>query len=410
MYKTRREKLLASLPEYSMTFIFSGKAPYAIGDEKYPFEVNRSFYYFTGLDKEDMVLVLIKMGAKTIEELYIPPFDDVMAKWVGGRVKKEEATEVSGIESVFDIDLLKSNIAGDLNSYGKIYQFTLCADLSKQEYGQPWAEAQFINEIREQYPACNVKNIFEEIAIMRLIKSEEEISMMSQAISVTKAGIETMMQYAHQNVWENELEAYFDYVLKCAQCGHAFTTICAAGKNATVLHYTKNNDYARTDDLILVDCGASYQYYNADVTRVFPASGSFTVRQREIYDIVLRANKFIETIAAPGLTTKKLNERLIEFYQVELEKIGLLKDGKTVRDYYWHGVSHMLGLETHDVALPDYPLQPGCVITNEPGLYLEEEGIGIRIEDDLLITEDGCINLTQSIVKEIDEIEDLVSR
>jgi Xaa-Pro aminopeptidase len=240
---------------------------------------------------------------------------------------------------------------------------------------------------------------------MRLVKDADEIEKMRKAISVTNAGIKAMMQASRDYIWENELEAYFDFVLKSEQTEHAFHTICAGGKNATVLHYGKNNQQTKPGDLVLVDLGAAYKYYNADISRTFPVSGKFTDRQREIYEIVLRANKMVMEVVRPCMTTRDLNNKVIEFYQQELPKIGLLQDGKTVRDYYWHGVSHHLGLETHDVSLFDEPLQPGNVITDEPGLYLEDEGIGVRIEDDIMITEDGCICLSENIMKEVDEIE-----
>lgn len=157
--------------------------------------------------------------------------------------------------------------------------------------------------------------------------------------------------------------------------------------------------------LVLCDLGAAYSYMNADITRTFPINGKFTKRQRQIYDIVLTANKMIMQMVKPGITLRDLNNELIKFYHQELSKLNLLKHGKSVADYYWHGVSHMLGLETHDVTLPNYKLQPGNVFTIEPGLYLEEEGIGIRIEDNVLVVEDGCINLSKDIIKEPDEIE-----
>ena len=279
----------------------------------------------------------------------------------------------------------------------------LCGDLSRQNLDQPNRAARLFGRIRQQMPDIRVLNIFREIVALRSRKSEAEIDMMRQAIAVTKTGIETMMSYCHEGIWENELEAYFDFTLKCNQCDHAFATICASGKNATVLHYTDNNQRAMPGDLVLCDLGAAYKYYNADITRTFPVGGKFTPRQ--LYDIVLRGNKLITSLARPGVTTGWLNEQLIAFYQTELAAIGLLDEGKTVRDYYWHGVSHNIGLETHDVTLPDLPLEIGSVISNEPGLYLEEEGIGIRIEDDLLIVEGGCEVLSSEIIKEIDEIE-----
>ena len=409
MFQERREKLFESLPEYSISILMAGKASYNIGDETHPFDVNRSFYYLTGLDNENLVLMLVKMGKVNQTILFIEPFDPVMAKWVGGKIMAKEASEISGIKDVRYVEQLKSTIAMYLNNYGKIHQFTLCGELSKQEFDQPWPLADLFNEVRKQYPDVLVKNIFENTARLRMVKEEYEIENMCKAISVTDAGIKAMMTAARDYIWENELEAYFDFVLKSEQCEHAFHTICASGKNATVLHYGKNNQQTKPGDLVLVDLGASHKYYNADISRTFPVNGKFSDRQREIYETVLRANKYVMEIAKPGMTTRELNNKVIEFYQEELPKLGLLKDGKTVRDYYWHGVSHLLGLETHDVSLPDEPLQPGNVITDEPGLYLEEEGIGVRIEDDIMITENGCICLSKDVMKEVADIENFMA-
>ncbi len=405
MYQERREKLISTLPEYSITVLMAGKAAYNIGDERHPFDVDRSFYYYTGLDNENLVLMFVRLPKVTQTILFIEPFDPVQAKWVGGKILANEASEISGIKDIRYVEQLKGTIAMYLNNYGKLHSFTLCGELSKQDFDQPWPVADLFNEIREKYPAVNVQNIFENTARMRMVKEEAEIENMKKALRVTDAGIKAMLQASRDYIWENELEAYFDFVLKSEQCEHAFHTICAGGKNATVLHYGKNNMQTKPGDLVLVDLGAAYKYYNADISRTFPVSGRFTERQRAIYETVLRANKYVMEIAKPGMTTRELNNKVIEFYEEELPKLGLLQDGKTVRDYYWHGVSHHLGLETHDVSLPDEPLQPGNVITDEPGLYLEDEGIGVRIEDDIMITEDGCINLSSDIMKEVDDIE-----
>lgn len=409
MYSRRRKELLESLPDYSITLLYSSKAPYSIGDEQYPFKVDRNFFYYTGLDYEGLYLMLVKMGETSQEMIYIEPFDELQAKWVGGKVKAEEARLTSLVNDVRFIADLKLDIAKIINTYGVNNRFTLCTDLKKQYLEQKNEVLNLFNEIKLQQGDVEIKNINREISIMRMKKDDSEIDKMRHAINITKTAIETVMSYTRENVWEYELEAYFDYILKANKCDHAFDTIMASGKNATILHYRNNDQYIEKDSLVLIDCGASYQKYNADVTRTFPASGKFTERQKQIYDIVLRGNKYIASIARANVTTKWLNERLIEFYQHELKSIGLLENGKTVRDYYWHGVSHPIGLETHDCNLPDYPLVAGAVISDEPGLYLEDEGIGIRIEDDLLITEKGCEVLTKDIIKEIDEIEEFMA-
>lgn len=210
-------------------------------------------------------------------------------------------------------------------------------------------------------------------------------------------------------LYEYQLESYFDQAIKYhGSTSYAFETIAASGKNSCCLHYSKNNCEISDGDLVLFDLGATSDYYCADISRTFPANGKFTPRQREIYDIVLRGQKLVFESIKPGLTTRDLNNILVDFYKVELKKIGLIKEDSEVSKYYYHGVSHHLGLDCHDLC--DYtPLKPGSVITVEPGLYILEESIGIRIEDDALVTEDGCINLSAEIIKEIDEIEAYLS-
>ena len=409
MFKERRERLTEQLPQYSVTVLYSGKAPHSIGDEVYPFKVDRSFYYYTGLKEQNFTLLIFK-NPKTVQEiLFIEPFDPIMAKWVGAKMLPEEAKEISGIKDVRYVEEIDETISSLVSNYGKFDTVTLCGELSKMELDQSWPVSDLFNKIREKHPDVAVKNIAAITARMRMVKDEEEIRLMKKAISVTNEGIKAMMRAARDNITENELEAHFDFVLKCADCEHASGTICASGKNATVLHYGENNTQSKAGEMVLVDLGAAYELYNADISRTFPLNGKFSERQKAVYETVLRANKMVQEVVRPGMTTRELNNKVIEFYQRELPKLGLLQNGDTVRDYYWHGVSHHLGLETHDVSLLDEPLQPGNVITDEPGLYLEKEGIGVRIEDDIMITENGCINLSSEIMKEVEDIEEFMA-
>ncbi len=410
MYQERREKLFRELPKNSIAVFLSGKAPYSVGDEKYPFNVQRTFYYLTGLDRENLVLLMVKGSKTTQTVLFIEPFDELMAKWVGGKIRKQEAQEISGVSDIRFTDELEDTLNRYMGPLGADEPWQLCGELNKQFLTQPSELANLFNKVRDNYPDVTIKNISGIIARMRMVKNGEEVTRIKKAIAVTNAGIKAMMQASRDYIWENELEAYFDFVLKSEQCGHAFHTICATGRNATTLHYGENNCQAEPGDMVLCDLGASYEYYNADITRTFPVNGHFTARQKEVYEVVLKANKMVMEHARPGVTLRELNNLVIEFYERELPKIGLLNKDDTVRDYYFHSVSHHLGLETHDVAIYDAPLQSGNVITDEPGLYLEDEGIGIRIEDDLLITEEGCVNLSSSIIKEVDDIESYMTR
>ena len=406
MYKSRREQLAAKLPENAVLFILSGKQLYSVGDEMFPFSVDRNFYYLTGIDRSDMMYILVKKDGEAKDMLVIERYDEMMAKWVGGKMLPKEATEISGIEQIVMDDEMWSTLHRMFAyQFDHIENLPVYVDLSKQEVDQITPAYAFINELKAKYPYVSVNNACCMLSELRVIKSEAEVENIKKAITVTNKGILNMMDHAKAGIGENELEAHFDFVLKCNKCRHAFPSIVGSGKNATVLHYNENNQIAEDNTLVLCDLGAGYGWYSSDITRTFPVNGKFTERQKQIYNIVLEANEMIIANAKPGLTLRGLNGMVIEFYEKKLAEIGLLENGKKVSDYYWHGVSHMLGLETHDVQLSNYELQPGNVFTVEPGLYLEEEGIGVRIEDDVLITEDGCINLSEEIIKSVEDIE-----
>lgn len=209
---------------------------------------------------------------------------------------------------------------------------------------------------------------------------------------------------------EYEIEAYFNFELnKRGIKEFAFDTIAASGKNATVLHYSSNNTKTQDNELMLLDLGAQYQLYNADISRTFPLNGKFTERQKQVYNIVLKANEEVMKAVKPGVTLMELQNLCKSILAEGCKSIGLIKEDSELSKYYFHGVSHPLGLDTHDVGSRGMKLEAGMIITDEPGLYIEEEGIGIRIEDDILVTENGYENLSQSIIKSVEDIESFMS-
>ena len=257
----------------------------------------------------------------------------------------------------------------------------------------------------------NVNDCHDLIAKCRMVKQPEEIDEIKKAIHVTWQGIKALMDNIKPGLYEYQVESYFDQQIKFnGASGIAFKTIAASGVNGCVLHYHTNNTMINDNELVLFDLGAEYNLYKSDITRTIPANGKFTERQKLIYNIVLNGQKLVFSHIKPGITTKELNQILIDYYKVELKKIGLIEKDEDVFKYYFHGVSHHLGLDTHDVALREKPLTAGCIITVEPGLYILEEGIGIRIEDDALVTEDGVINLSSEIIKEVSDIENYMAQ
>ena len=236
-----------------------------------------------------------------------------------------------------------------------------------------------------------------------MVKTEEEVAAIKDAIAMTKKGIEAIMKAARAGLYEYQLDACFDFALKNGEnYDLAFETIVAAGKNATILHYIAKRDLIGADDLVLLDLGARSGFHVSDITRTIPVSGRFTARQKEVYAAVLEVNKKCIEFLKPGLTWKDMNEYARELLGAAVKKLGLAGE---LDKYYYHSIGHFIGLDTHDPGVADAKFEPGMTLTIEPGLYIEEEGIGIRIEDNCLITASGAVNLSKDIIKEIDEIE-----
>lgn len=400
----RRLSMVELLQEGQFLMLFAGEPIYESLDETYPFSVNRNFYYFTGLDIPHAILVMFQQQGKPQIHLFIERYDDFKAKWMGKMILESEAQRISGIASILYLDELDSKMTAWLK-YDE--QPVLYLDLQRQNDMQmrdlpTW----YGDKMKQLLPQLQVRQAHQMLAKLRLIKSEDEVEKLRMAVDITQQGVERMMKTVQPGMMEYQLEAEFNYALQMAGCRKtSFKSIIAGGENATVLHYNTNNCELQDETLVLCDLGATYQHYHADITRTFPVNGTFTPRQKELYELVLEASLDVIAHAVVGTTLKELNQRVIDLYQVRLQELGLLRDGKTVSDYYYHSVSHMLGLDTHDVTLRDYVLQEGNIITVEPGLYVAEENIGIRIEDDILITKDGPINLSSKIMKSVDEIE-----
>lgn len=388
LYKLRRNKLKQTLKENEVIVLFSGEKKQRSGDQFFPFCVDRNFFYLTGIDEDNCILVL----TKTNEVLYVNKQEEVQNKWVCDNISFSQAKEVSGIENIDENTNFDSS---------KFNNQSIFCDLGVKNENLDYVS----NKLSQK----ELNNIFPVLANMRRVKDEHEISQIRDAISITKLAIENMLVNAKKRKYEYEIEADFDYILKKNNRLHSFEPIIASGLNATILHYDKNNSKIEDNSLVLCDLGAQTNKYCADITRTFPASGKFTERQKQLYNIVLEGQKLIISKAKPGLSTFDLNNILIEYYQTKLKEIGLIKNNEEVNKYYFHGVSHQLGLDTHDIINSHKdPLQPGCIITVEPGLYIKEEEIGIRIEDNVLITETGCEILSNEIIKEIEDIENLM--
>lgn len=399
-----RSKIKGLLKENSMLVLFAGEAPQRSADQNYIFTPNRNFYYLVGLEKEKAIYMAIKNRGEFKEYLFIEKGDPVLEKWIGKRMSHEEAKEVSGIESIKYLDSFEGAFNQEI--MGADID-TLYLDLEKRGYKSiPTRPFIFSNEVLKEYPHIQIKNVYNKIAELRVIKSSAEIEKLQRAVDITGEGIKELMKNAKAGLYEYQLEAHFDFTIKVSGAKtKAFNTIAASGPNATVLHYEENDSQLEEGQLILFDLGAEYQNYCADISRTFPVNGRFTERQKDIYNIVLRALVETTELIKPGVTFKELNDYTKKVLAEGCKNLGIIKDDEELNKYYYHGVGHFLGLDTHDVGERALPLQAGMVLTIEPGLYIEEEGIGIRIEDDILVTETGHEVLSKDIIKSVEDIE-----
>lgn len=408
-FTMNRQKLGEEIANNSMAIFFAGQAPYKSADETYPFTPNRNFYYLTGIDEEKVIMMMININGKISEILFIQENDPVMTKWVGETISEDKAREVSGIDDIRLLKDFESIVAGYLDRFN---MQNIYLDLERQEFNIVKTPSQnFAKKVIERYPYVRIKNIYHNIALLRTIKREEEIELIKKAIDITYDGIKKMWSNAKPGMMEYEIEAYFNYVLKKNGVkDFAFPTIAATGKNATTIHYVDNNTVTKDGELMLLDLGAQYEYYNGDISRTFPINGKFTERQREVYNIVLEANETVMKSVKPGINASELQNIAKRVLADGCKRIGLIEEDSELNKYYVHSVSHPLGLDTHDVGPRNIELKPGMIITDEPGLYIEEEGIGIRIEDDILVTEDGYVNLSAHIIKTVEDIEEFMSK
>lgn len=405
-----RNKVFKRMLDNSVLILFAGHAPYKRGDEKYEFSPDRNFYYVTGIDRENQIIMFLKTESARSATLYIERDNGYLAKWVGANMTEEEARLESGIEEISYLDKFYGDLSDTVfkNNIKHIY-----IDLENREWDAAESESlKFANEFRKKYPAVDMIDAYPFFADLRMIKEPYELDLMRKAVKITTDGLEAMMKNARPGMYEYELEAYFDFVLtKNGVTDKAFKTIVASGERGTILHYSKNNCMAKDGDLVLVDCGAQYGWYCGDITRTFPVNGKYTPLQKQIYDIVLEGQRRVIETIRPGVKFSRLNETLKEFYFEELKNLGLVSSPEEVSKYYFHGVSHYLGAETHDIGrYGDRTLVPGMVLTVEPGLYIEEYGIGIRTEDDALVTENGCELLSNGFMKTTEEIEEFMGK
>ena len=410
IYAKRCDAVLNQMEKGSIMVLYSGEGIPQSMDDCCPFEANHHFFYLTGLRRENMALVLSRSASENKKILFIEEAVPSMERWTGKRVTKDEAKEISGIADVRYIDSLPSAL-GRMMAREQVV--SACFD----GYRNAMTDADSYNMAKAKafaaaYPMVAIKDAHPMLAQMRMVKDETEIACIREAIAVTDKGLRRILSTLAPGQMEYQAQAEFEYAIRWHGAeGTSFATIAGSGLNGCMLHYETNHCRMEENQLLLLDLGAKVKGYCADITRTYPVNGRYTPRQKQIYDIVLAANQRVAQEARPGLTLKQLNEICKQVLAEGLMAIGKIDSADQIGTYYMHGVSHHLGLDTHDaIAHDEVPLAPGMVITNEPGLYIDEEEIGIRIEDDLLITQEGCEVLSRDIPRTTDEIEALMAR
>lgn len=416
-FANNRQKIIKKLKSGSVTIVHSNDELTRTGDQHFPYRQNSDFFYLTGLEQEKCILTLCPdhPDEKLREIIFAIQPNELMETWTGHKFTKEKIRETSGIKTVKwlgdfemtfrDLALNSENIYINLNEY------------SKYETEVTYRDFRFAEKINTQFPAHNIERLAPIITNLRLIKEPEEIKLMKTACEITNAAFKRVLNFVVPGVKEYEVEAEMTHeFLKQGARGHAYQPIVGSGKNALVLHYIENCDECKDGDLLLMDFGAEYGNYAADCTRTIPVSGKFTDRQKACYEAVLRVQKEVIKLHIPGNTIDKVNKAVFKIMEKEMIGLGLFTaddvkkqdpEAPLYTKYLMHGIAHFIGLDVHDVGGKFEPFKKGMVLTCEPGLYIKEEGVGIRIENDIIV-DDKPVDLMADIPREVEEIEELM--
>lgn len=419
LFKENREKFISNLKTNAIAVFNSNDEYLRSGDQTFPFKQNADFFYLTGIDQEQSILLLFPDCPNPIYKsvLFLRQTNEHIAVWEGHKYTKKKATAVSGIENVFWLDEFWNIFYTIINYADTIYLNTNENDRASHDVS--YRDLRFINQLKERYPLHEYKRSAPILRSLRAVKSETEISLTKKACSITDDAFRRVLKFVKPGVIEYEIEAEITHeFIRQGATGHAYSPIIASGANANILHYNDNNQICKDGDVILFDFGAEYANYNADLSRSIPVNGRFTKRQREVYNAVLYVMREARKMLIAGTVWNDYHEEVGKIMTDQLIQLGLLDRFEVERQnpsmplykkYFMHGTSHHLGLDVHDFASRYKPFEPGNILTCEPGIYIKEEGLGIRLENDILITDSGNIDLMADIPIEADEIEELMN-
>ena len=390
------------------------------GDALHKFKQNSNLYWLSGVEQEDSMVILFpnNIDEKYREVLVLVRPNETKEKWDGKRLRIEEAQKISGIKTIVWLDSLDALLQTWIHLADNIYLDTNENDrkaslIRSRDY-------RLVDEMKARYPLHNYLRAAKIFKDLRGVKTKEEVVVMQKAIDITENTFRHLLKFIKPGVMEYEIEAEIIHqFLKQRATGEAYNCIIASGDNARILHYINNNQKCNDGDLILMDFGASYGGYNADLSRTIPVNGKYTKRQKEVYNTCLHLHDYAKSILKPGISVVNYTDKVGEEASKQFVKIGLLKkedlknedkENRAYRKYLYHGISHHLGIDVHDLGTRTAPLQAGMLLTVEPGIYIEEEKMGVRIENNLWLTKSGNIDLMKNIPLKVEEIEKLMKK
>jgi len=421
LFIRNRKNFVSEMKENTIVILTSNDVKHNNADDVMSFTQNNDLFYLSGIDQEESILVLYPDAYKeeNREILFIKETNEIIKIWDGDKLTKEQAKTISGIDRVEwiqDFEMILQYMAFEADGFYLGHN----EHLKRVTKDQQTQQDRMIKWCKEKYPLHEYYRAAKITRNLRPIKTDEEIELMQKAADISVEGFQRALKTAQPEKKEYEIEAELIYTLtKNGATRHAFKPIVASGKNACALHYNANDAVCNDGDMILLDFGVCYANYNSDTTRCFPVNGKFSDRQKEVYASVLHCLKEGSKLLKPGVISSEYEAQMANLVEVELIKLGLLNADEVAKQdskkplykkYFMHGTAHHIGLDVHDVALYSRPFEAGMVLTCEPGIYIPEEGIGCRLENDYLLTENGTINLTEAMPIEIEDIEALMKK
>jgi Xaa-Pro aminopeptidase len=420
IFINNRKRFTAKMQPNSIAIFVSNDEWPSNGDALHHFKQNSDLYWLSGVEQEDSMVILFPdcPDAKYKEVLVLVRPNEMKEKWDGKRLRAKEAASISGIQTIVWLDSIDALLQTWVHLADTIYLDSnendrKASSIKSRDY-------RFIEEMKERYPLHQYARAAKILKELRGIKTKEEVEVIQKAIDITENTFRRLLGFIKPGVMEYEIEAELTHsFLSQRATGEAYHSIIASGDNARILHYINNNQECKDGDLILMDFGASYGGYNADLTRTIPVNGKFTRRQKTVYNACLHLHNYAKSLLKPGITIIDYTDMVGEEATQQFLKIGLLrksdvknedKENRAYRKYLYHGISHHLGLDVHDLGTRTEPIKAGMVFTVEPGIYIEEEKMGIRIENNLWITKNGHVDMFKNIPITVEEIESLMKK